>query len=446
MENPTFIDNTRDLLKLSTKQTRMRSLLRGLWIGLAGFNIIWGVDLIWNLKLGWLIKLIFGLLCGGYFIVKAIVYKRDMNDFVWRVDRLLDTKEQISTAWMVSKKETQVRLDQELIEEANRLTSELKQRVKDKGWFLRKDFVSLALMLFLSSAMLISGGQAQYQTYQASQAALLPPINTDPSIEEVFEGRVPDMEGEPGESGEKGDGEQAGTGTNEILNSFKENSSELTNSPETQNLGSALENGDIEKAAKELENLAENFDDLSGETKQNLAEIMKKSGESTAELGMQEMAEQFDQTAEAIEEAADSDKGSPASQEAQGEMKESAQNMKALAEQLDMMSLFGEASPTGQQNASSGGGGSGSGASENSEPEPVERLQGEGETMELQISESSESGLLEPKPPVGTGTSTAQGSFGLINFDEGTSSSVLTLYTYPYEWQPVISNYFLHGD
>ena len=446
MENPTFIDNANNLLNLSKKQSRIRTLIRALWIGLAGLNFVWSADLIWNLKISWLIKIAFAIMCAGYFIYKTIFYKTDMNRFLWRVDRLLNTKEQISTAWMVSKKETQSRLDQELINEASQLTSEISQRVLTNGWYLQKEIVSLLLMSLLFFTLLISGGQAQYQTYQASQASLLPPINTDPGIEEVFDGRVPDMEGEPGESSEQGDGEQGSTGANELLDSLKENGSSLANSHETQELGTALENGDINKAADELEKLADNFGDLSKKTKQDLAKIMEKSGESIAELGMQEMAEQFNQTANAINGAENSIKESSASKEAQKEMKESAQDMRALAEQLNMMSLFGETTATSQQNVSGGGAGSGTGATENSEPEPVERLQGEGETMELQVNETSESGLLNPNPPVGTGTSTAQGAFGLINFEEGTSSSVLTLYTYPYEWQTVISNYFLHGD
>ena len=176
------------------------------------------------------------------------------------------------------------------------------------------------------------------------------------------------MEGEPGKSGEQGGGEQSSTGANEILDSLKENGSNLTNSLETQELGAALENGDINKAADELEKLADSFGDLSKKTKQNLATIMEKSGESIAELGMQEMAEQFNQTADAINGAADSIKGSSACKAAQEEMKESAQNMKVLAEQLDMMSLFGDTSATSQQNAAGGGAGSGTEVTENSEP------------------------------------------------------------------------------
>ena len=175
MENPTFIDNANNLLDLSKKQTRIRTLIRALWIGLAGLNFVWSVDLIWNLKISWLIKIAFAIMCAGYFIYKTIFYKTDMHRFLWRVDRLLNTKEQISTAWMVSKKETQSRLDQELINEASQLTSEISQRVLTNGWYLQKEIVSLLLMSLLFITLLISGGQAQYQTYQASQASLLPP-------------------------------------------------------------------------------------------------------------------------------------------------------------------------------------------------------------------------------------------------------------------------------
>jgi len=423
-------------------------------MGIAGLNLIWAVDLLWRLDLSLLIKIGFGILCALFFIVKAMADKDDIQHYVWRLDRALDTKEQISTALMVSQKDSTTSLNEDLINDADQLTVEIKDRISKNGWFLKKELSSLVLMLVILGAILLSGGQAQFQTYQASQAALLPPMKTDPSIAEVFAGGVPGMEGEPGGGGEQGGqqgSEQGSSAANEISESFQDAGNALSETPETQDLGEALQQGDLEKAAEEMENLADNFDSLSDETKNSLSEIMETTGESSADFGMQEMAEQFNQAAEAIQEAADADQGSPANQQAQQEMKDVAKSMKSLSEQLDMMSLFGEEEATGQQSGSGSGSSSGSGGDDpaevdDSQSEPVERLQGEGETMRLESTNTSESGLLEPSPPVGEGTSTAQGSFGIIKYEEGTSSAVLAPYTYPLEWQEVISLYFLHGE
>ena len=438
---------------LSRRQRRTRLLLRGLWMGIAGLNLIWAVDLLLRLDLSLLIKIGFGILCAIFFIIKALTNKDDIQKYVWRLDRTLDTKEQISTAWMVSQNRSLTPLNEDLISDADKLNVELKNRISKNGWFLKKELSSLVLMLVILGAILLSGGQAQFQTYQASQAALLPPMKSDPSIAEVFAGGVPGMEGEAdgGEQGDQQGSEQGSSAANEISESFQNAGSVLSETPETQDLGEALQQGDLEKAAEEMENLADNFDNLSDETKNSLSEIMETTGESSADFGMQEMAEQFNQAAEAIKEAAEADQGSPANQQAQQEMKDVAKSMKSLSEQLDMMSLFGEEEATGQQSGSGSGSSSGSGGDDpaevdDSQSEPVERLQGEGETMRLESNNTSDSGLLEPSPPVGEGTSTAQGSFGLIKYEEGTSSAVLAPYTYPLEWQEVISLYFLHGE
>jgi hypothetical protein len=197
---------------------------------------------------------------------------------------------------------------------------------------------------------------------------------------------------------------------------------ELSQQAGTYDLGQELQDLDLDGAAEALEDLQNNLDDLSPESRENLEQALRDAAGELGQTGQEELAQNMQEAAEALEEENDSGAG-----DAMGAM---ADNLRDLAGEMETAGPSGGAGEG--QSAGTGG------------PEPLSRLQNEGGELSLPSGDATESGLLNPSDPSASGEGTASGAQDstLDPNDETTVQSPLLPSSYLWKWRDVVSQYF----
>ncbi len=299
------------IYRLALFQKGLRILLRATWMGGAGYLFGWCLNEFWgwfpNSNSWMLIALVFVLLNVISIFIKPLSRKR----FLWRVDRKLKYKEQISTANQVAefKKGS---LSDSLVEDAMRVLPEIKGRIADKGWNLRGEVESAVIVFILLLIVLISSFEFKFPVGSGG-FGFFPSLSQDPSAENVFPSGIPGLT--PEEASELGidEGSDSGNGDGqrdpsdvtsnelgEIGDVLRELGEALGENSATSELGQALQQGDFGEAANELGNLAENLENLSDETLQDLSENLQKAADGLTQPGQQDLAEALHNAAEAL--------------------------------------------------------------------------------------------------------------------------------------------------
>jgi hypothetical protein len=167
-------------------------------------------------------------------------------------------------------------------------------------------------------------------------------------------------------------------------------------------------------------------DDLSPESRENLAEALQEAAEALEQAGDQGLADDMREAAEALQDQDLASPGSPGSEAAGEALDQVAGDLRDLA-----------GGQTAGANPGDGTGG-GSGVAE-----PLNRLPGEGGSLELPLEDSSEPGLLSPAPPEAAGGGTAGGSLdGASLPGEAVIQSPLLPNSFLWKWRDVVSEYF----
>lgn len=463
---------------LARFQRGLRLGLRSLWLLLTGVLFGWGANTLW----GWLPDsrtwLFLGLALGLLPLVGFVASLRRQSQWVWLLDRRLRLDEQVSTAWEVAEKRQPSLVARLLVADVIQLVPRLRGRMLQKGWFLERDLVALMIVMSLGLLVLLSTLIKPYSAplSEPALAAALPQISDEPRAEEVLEGQAQDQEGaqsdapgannpstegqerfpkqapQPGsgesETGQPGSG-QADSGQSEsgqpgpdrasqdsgnsaaLQEALGKLGTQLKDQAANNELGLALEDMDLEGAARELEGLAEQLEGLSPETKDQLAQALEESAGDVDAAGQPGLAQDMSSAAGALEQQ--SRDSSRSTESARQGLDQLARDLRDLGQEMQAAQNPGQASGAGP----GGSGGTGS-------PEPAARLQGEGGNMELPLEGPADpSGLLSPAPPGAAGPGTASGS---LDATQGSSEGVVDSFIVPnhflWKWRDVVSSYF----
>jgi hypothetical protein len=455
-----------ELHHLVWAQRGLRLGLRTVWLGLTGIFLGWALHALW----GWLPNPAAWFLIGlAFALVPAVPLFGLVLDslrrsppgastsrWVWRLDRRLGFKEQISTAWGIVQKRENGRMNEALVRDVLGILSQVRRRVWKHGWFLERDLVSASIVLLLCGIMVTSlllrpaadipfdapaldpfasAPLPQDQPPSDRPPAAPPPAGdealppeTDPSAGDGQPGNAPQGGGQPeaNPSGENGGGAALGSQSGSAPNTpvdpataeaLRRLGSELSEQAGTYGLGQALEQLDLDAAAGALEDLNDNLDDLSPESRENLAEAMQEAAEALENTGEQPLSDD-------LRDAADSLAGP--GQQANEALDQVAGDLRQLSGEMGSAEMAG------------GGTGEGSGSAE-----PLPRLQGEGSDLELPLDDSSQSGLLSPAPQETGGDATASGSLdSAYQAGDDEAASPLLPNSYLWKWRDVVGKYF----
>jgi hypothetical protein len=178
-------------------------------------------------------------------------------------------------------------------------------------WWVRGEFEAGLIVLILLMMVYVSGiGGIPSLIPLPGGFGFLPGLGQDPNAEGLFPSGFPGVT--PGEAEQLGIGEGDGdnkTGDSgmtpqelgEISDVLSEMGESLENNASTSELGQALQQGDFDKAADEISSLAENLDDLSEITKQNLSESFQNAADRLQQPGQQDLADALRNASGAIQ-------------------------------------------------------------------------------------------------------------------------------------------------
>lgn len=432
--------------RLVITQRIVRLLVRTAWLGLAGFLIAWGLNVLYGpFTAGWIWA--GAAVLAAPAVAAAFLVVRE-GTLAWRMDRLFGLKEQVTTALRVERSDAEAgAMAQALVSDAGALLPGLFSRIARRGWDLRRDLEALALVSILLAGAVLTNRTGLRFSPAAAEPAGLPSLGSAPGFGDVFPSGIPGLAGDAPAGPEGSPGGQApgsaGEGAGAIDNILSDLGEALSEHPETAEIGEALQNGDLNEAAAAIERTADNVDLLPEDARQNMQEALQQAAQDARDAGQEDLAEDLQAAADAL---GNTDPNNPMAADALDEL---AENLRDLGEVFGSMGQPGEQDGDGTQEgpdvgSSAGESGSGAGAGTQGLPEPLSRLEGAGEDFSIEGGDDP-SGLLQPstgsQSPSGTSTgSTSSG--GSVPAGTGAINSVLTPYSFPWNWRDVVSDYF----
>ena len=434
-----------------------------------GFLIAWGCNVLWGWPAEPRIWLLVGLVLSSFALIGIVIPWPKPTRLVWRLDRSYNLREQVSTAWQEAMLPVSDGMPGLLISDATGSLPHIRNRVLWRGWFLARDLVTLLVVILLFSMALRKDLTVISRQIPSVQRVALPALEKDPTAEEILPLGIPGFKivPTPAAGSDDQDGQQTfeeyaeqSKQTEALKSALKELGEDLSQLTVSYDTGQALEKGDLDKAAEEMETVADKVDQMSNVSKQDLAEAFQDAAQQMSQIDME-----TSQNMSAQGQAVASELGSGNSSEAGKAMGQMADELRTLAAQTspgqsgeDEEAADGSsggaqegstaAGQTGQDNMSGEGIGSeGQGSAsvagrEQTDPQPVTRLYGEGETLPLAELESA-SGILS------AGTETSEGEFAsgdavgqTMTGDSAVVTTVLIPYRYQWKWRHVVSEYF----
>jgi hypothetical protein len=267
---------------------------------------------------------------------------------------------------------------------------------------------------------------------------------------------APAEESAPGQTAEAA---RLSPAVQQVFDQVDENLDELGQSlsemAATHELGQALQDQDLEKAASALEDLAGQVEQLSDPTKEGLAQALQQAADGLPPLDLEQLQKlQADlrQAAgqvqpEPAEEQPDLGAGPKPPQPVGGEPGEggeagagsdAGQALRTVAEDLRGLGEIADALGAGS--------GAGGAKGQQGQTEPAARLQGGGsEQFSLKMNEDDPAlaGILNPQPGKPGGQGVAQGSFSLTGpANQQTVQSYIIPYYYLWMWRDIVAAYF----
>lgn len=441
MTNADTLDTRLEELQyLAVLQRGLRTVLRAFWLGASGVLLGWSVNTLWGWLPGMWTWVMVGLIFGLTPVAAFLISLTSRSQWLWLVDRRLGLQEQFSTVWDVIQNGERGQVSEALIADVLAILPQVKQRMLKYGWFLERDLVAALIVLLLSILVLASGLIRPFPDFITSDpAAFIPPVEefqpsgAEPDRQQPAQ---PEQQNEqPGDQGiaplegDQPGGEQPGSDSllpeeldlDALADALSQMGADLSNQAATHELGQALQQLDLEGAAGALENLADQLDQLSPETREKTSEAMREAAGDVEAAGDEALAQDLRDAADALQ------GGNP---DAAGDaLDQLAQDLRELAE-----SMQGEAGGAGTGDGSSGQTGS---------PEPATRLPGEGGDMALPLEDPSQPGILSPAPPDANGEGTLGGAQdSTLSGGDDVIQSPLVPNSFLWRWRNVVSEYF----
>ena len=429
----------------------LRLLIRTIWLGISGYLLAWGL----NKLRGWFPDEQTWLLLGGVFAACAFLgiffSWPSKKRFVWLLDRKFELQEQVSTAWSAAADYQQNPIVSALLQDVLHLYPRIRKRLLLRGWHLSRDLLALSIVLILGAGVFINHFlPATARSLDEVEVALLPPLGAEANADEIFPagilGLKPTPTSIPSDSGAGAgnNGNQGGSDNNGSAQDALSNlGAELSKMAATYDLGQALQSGDANQAASEMENLADQVDNLDASTKDKLSQAMSSAANNLStsqQEAVQELAQDLSDAARQL--GSEADEGQD--ENAPSQFGPSSQSELSTQDSLDQVAS--DLREVGQFGTQTGGGGASGedSESENSRVEPGMRLQGESDLQALEINGALEPGMLSPTDTEPTGNQAGKNPFNQISDTEsGVVKTPLVPSSYPWIWRYVISTYFL---
>ena len=304
---PRFRTRLAQIQTLLLTQRSVRLILHSGWLFAAGYLIGWGSQTLLGApdQAGW-------ILLGAILALPALaaVFRPlRRNNLVWKLDRGLRLKEQVTTAWQQQDKRTADGINRLLVADAARLLPVQARRILKRGWFLGRDLVSaLIIIVLLITVFWATSFTNTLAAADGDQQLELPPVVQDPSADDVFPSGIPCLTGSPGDQGpddtsSSPDGPGDLGALDDILSELGEG---LGQEEETAAAGEPLEQGDLESAAQEFENLADQAGELPEDAQDNLQESLEQAAQQAEQQGFNQLAEDLSEAAQALDNPPDS--------------------------------------------------------------------------------------------------------------------------------------------
>ncbi len=404
-----FRSQIRSIQRLVWFQRGFRWVLRAFWGSALVFLVTWTLNYFFEWLPNFWVRLGLSLVVFFIFSLVSFFTRPDPGELTWRMDRRLELKEQISTAWQLAKKDGPVNpVEDGLLADANQKIPEIHLRIFQHGWGAGRDMLILILVVVALMVMLVLTfplPEPPVIPLPGAGDGILPALGGEPSADDVFPGEVPGMP-------ETGEGEADSDLPGDLEDIFAEMAQNLTGDEETQDLADALDQGDLDQAADALEELASQLDQLPDSVQKNLAESFTETAPKIEEAGYQGLAGEFEQSGESLD----------------GDLDSQVEDLEDLADALRGLGDETTQAPEPTPDPVT--------------PEPADRLEGEGQTFELDPDQASDSDLLIPAEFADEGRVEGQVPGGSVYEDEEVIDTILVPYSYPWYWQDIVSDYF----
>ena len=439
---PTLTTTIPRLRALLLTQRTLRLLLRAAWMSLAGYLIGWGINDLYGTLPDTRLWFAIGFALALPSLL-AIFRPLRIAHLAWNLDRRFELREQLSAAWQTSQQPEQTRISTLLLPDADALLPAQRTRILRRGWFLSRDFLAALLVTAFSLTIHTFGATTIHLSAPDATPLDLPALAESPTYDDLFPSGIPGLtepRNDPGQS-DPLTPDQA-TNLDDLLSELGDT---LNENPETAPAGEALQQGDLEEAAAEIERLADELDSLPEEARENAQDALQRAAEQAEQAGQNDLANALQQAADSL------DNQNPNNLEAAEALDDLASEFRKLEDQFASMGQAGDQEPAAepsegdqQANNSEGGNAAGTGNGSEGQPDPLERLEEEGQTVEIE-GDDTPSGLLAPGeapgvPNTGDGGPVIAGGGG--PGDTAIINSILTPYNFPWRWRDVVSKYF----
>lgn len=442
-------------LLLVWMQRAVRLFIRAIWMGAAAYLSVWVAHVYWGFFPNPKTWLAAGMILATPSLVGIILPWPRLSRLAWALDRRLGLREQISAAWETAQTSASGQVPAALLADATGLLEQAQVRILRRGWFLGRDLLSglIVATLFLLFSWANLGHSLP--DLPGAGAVRLPALGEDPRAEQVFPSGLPGLVQPPPASALPGqsaadnpgaedrltEGDLSASQVAELTQALQDLGAALSQNAATYDAGQDLQSGDLDRSAEGLERLADQLDQLGGETREQVAEALQETAGQIPPAGQPEplpLAEDLQAAGEAL---AGGD-----SLNASESLDQAAAGLRDLAGQMAAQAGSPLSAGSGGEQAGDRRGALSDlaqGDSRRGEPEPFTRFSEEGEAFELSGS-SDRSGLLSPGEP-GSEVEDLPAR-GAYNFtapgDSDPISTVLTPYYYSWIWRDVVSTYF----
>jgi hypothetical protein len=430
-------------------QRSLRLIIRACWLGLGGV-LVAQAGSSW---FSWLENPGIQYLAGAglaVFPLLGIFYNiRKNSNLVWSIDRKYGYKEQLSTAYHILKNKRSDPLGVGLIEDALVLMKKTVKRLLWRGWFFERDLISLILIILMAALVWAPEEEVILLPELASGAkpGHLPPLPQTPTIEDVFPNGIfahqASLDSHASSPVFSENTPPATPLSNEEImmleNAFSEMAGRLNSRMSTLDLSQYLEKRDLNSAAEELENLSDQLELISEETRMDLSEAMEAALSSLDSPNLEQFQESLEKASSSLAE-----QSSQKQLAAKWDLDNVASEMRSLA---DALSMHDEKNASSDLNPDamdlSGGAGIGETSSQVNSPNRFERLPGLDKIEIIELPEPSSSGVLLPGSSSQEPTDVVQGNYArLYGSQSGMGAVPIIPYYYPWYLRNVIETYF----
>jgi hypothetical protein len=424
-------------------QRAIRLALRATWLAGGGFLLAWAAHELW----GWLPDprtwLAVAALPALVFIAGIFFPWPNAGRLAWRIDRTFDLREQLSAAWQVMHQQSAGAIAELLVADVRALLPAVRTRVLKRGWFLAGDVVSTIVIVVLFALILRGRSTAAPPDVPPVHQAAIPALPDEPSADEILPLGIPGLE--PVASSPSGQ-ERPGSNSEQTeqpvalsddmraaLNNLGQQLSQLAVSYEA---GQALQQGDLQAAAQELEELTNQLDQLARITMEDLAKAFDEAAQQLQQMnepGAKQLSESMQASANAL---GQSDK--PAASQA---LAQTASDLRMLGSQMAGDGT-GDTDQPGSGTSDDPTGSSSAVSRENGEQQPLARIFGEEGIFDL-FDQNDLPGVLSPGSGTGAGNSASGSAIDrILVADDSVNPSILIPYRFYWKWRYVVSGYF----